>query len=166
MLTLSTLLFLQKTNAFTWVSSAQASVVLPRRAVSSRGLTYMTGIGRDDYPVRAMTVHQFGSILSSASTRRLYQIVDVRESSEVEVASIAGNDMINLPLGCANEWSQDVKEGKILDKSKPTICLCKVGVRSMRMATFLSQSGYEEVYNVEGGINLYSTEIDPKIPLY
>ena len=90
------------------------------------------------------------------SSRRLYQIIDVREPNELQTASLTGSDIINLPLSRANEWTGDIKSGKILDKSKPTICMCKIGMRSMKMAMFLTQqAGFEEVYNVEGGINEY-----------
>ena len=111
------------------------------------------------------TCKQFGEILSATDTRRLYQIVDVREPNELATASIEGADIINLPLSTAGEWSDDVKDGTILDKSKPTLCLCKVGMRSMKMANFLVQAGYSDVYNIDGGINEYS-QIDPSIPLY
>jgi predicted sulfurtransferase len=37
----------------------------------------------------------------------------------------------------------------------------------MKVATFLtSQAGFEEVYNVAGGIAQYAAEVDPKIPQY
>ena len=112
------------------------------------------------------TCKQFGEILTATDTRRLYQIVDVREPNELAAASIEGADIINLPLSTAGEWSDDVKDGKILDKSKPTLCLCKVGMRSMKMANFLTQAGYTDVYNIDGGINEYSQEVDPSVPLY
>ena len=96
----------------------------------------------------------------------MYQIVDVREPNELAAASIEGVDIINLPLRTAGEWYDDVKDGKILDKSKPTLCLCKVGMRSMKMANFLTQAGYTDVYNIDGGINEYSQEVDPSVPLY
>ena len=95
----------------------------------------------------------------------MYQIVDVREPNELSTSSIEGADIINLPLSTAGEWSDDVKDGTILDKSKPTLCLCKVGMRSMKMASFLVQAGYDEVYNIDGGINEYS-QINPSVPLY
>jgi rhodanese-related sulfurtransferase len=82
------------------------------------------------------------------------------------VASIKGADIINLPLGTADQWAPKIEAGELLDKSKPTICLCKVGMRSMRLAMFLASKGFEEVYNVDGGITSYADEIDPSIPLY
>ena len=105
--------------------------------------------------------------MSGADTRRLYQIVDVREPNELQAASIKGADIINLPLSTAPKWTSEVTDGDILDKSKPTICLCKAGVRSMKMAMFLTQqAGFAEVYNIDGGIIEYAQEVDNSIPLY
>lgn len=59
-------------------------------------------------------------------------------------------------MSLARNWTEDIKLGKLLDSSKPTLCLCKVGQRSYRLASFLIQEGFEEVYNIEGGINSYS----------
>lgn len=96
----------------------------------------------------------------------MYQIVDVREPHELEVASINGSDIINLPLGDAASWAPKVEGGELLDPKKPTLVLCKIGMRSMRMATFLVGKGFEEVYNIEGGINGYANSVDPSIPMY
>jgi rhodanese-related sulfurtransferase len=85
--------------------------------------------------VSSMSVVEFGNILKDADVRSTYQIVDVREPHELEIASIKGDDIINLPLSKAEEWSRDVT--KVLDNSAPVICLCKVGMRSLRVATFL-----------------------------
>lgn len=115
--------------------------------------------------VQRMTVQQFGDIIKGDS-RSMYQIIDVREVDELAVASIKGSDIINLPLGSAAEWSPKVEQGQILDATKPAICLCKVGMRSMRVATFLVSQGFEEVYNVDGGINGYANKVDPTIPMY
>ena len=58
----------------------------------------------------------------------------------------ADGDVINLPMSAAEDWSRKVAAGDLLDKSKPTLCICKLGGRSMKMATFLaSQAGFEEV---------------------
>jgi rhodanese-related sulfurtransferase len=74
-----------------------------------------------------MTVQQFGNILKDADLRATYQIIDVREANELEVARIAGDDIIHLPLSEADAWSGKVANGSLLDSEKPTLCLCKVG---------------------------------------
>ena len=60
--------------------------------------------------------------------------------------SFEDNDVIHLPLSNAEEWSPKVAAGDLLDKRKPTLCICKLGGRSMKMATFLAtQAGFDEV---------------------
>lgn len=77
------------------------------------------------------------SLVKTLDARSLYQIIDVREPNELEVAQLTGKDIINLPLSSANEWSQKIADGTLLDASKPTLCMCHHGMRSLRMANFL-----------------------------
>ena len=85
-----------------------------------------------------LTPLQLDEIFKS-ELRSNYQFVDVRESDELQVASFAGNDIIHLPLSTANEWTTKILNKELLDSTKPTICLCKVGGRSMKVATFLGK---------------------------
>jgi rhodanese-related sulfurtransferase len=52
-----------------------------------------------------------------------------------------------------------------LDTARPIACLCHHGGRSMQVAAFLAQHGYE-VINVAGGIHAWATQVDPSIPVY
>ena len=146
-------------TSFRTASVGRSTRILIDRSSKKRVMTMKAG------EVQRMTVQQFGDILKGDS-RSMYQIIDVREVDELAVASIKGSDIINLPLGSAAEWSPKVEQGKLLDANKPAICLCKVGMRSMRVATFLASQGFEEVYNVDGGINGYANKVDPSIPMY
>jgi rhodanese-related sulfurtransferase len=54
-----------------------------------------------------------------------------------------------------------------LDSSKPTIVLCHMGIRSMQMAEWLTtKAGFKTVYNVEGGIRAYYTDVDRSVGNY
>lgn len=70
------------------------------------------------------------------------QFVDVREPWEHEEANL-GPKFKLLPLSQASVWMSTVT--KDLDPTKHTVCLCHHGVRSMQMATFLSNQGFEQV---------------------
>ena len=48
---------------------------------------------------------------------------------------------------------------------QPIAVLCHHGGRSMQVAAFLAQHGYE-VINVAGGIHAWATQVDPSIPVY
>jgi rhodanese-related sulfurtransferase len=44
--------------------------------------------------------------------------------------------------------------------------LCHHGGRSMQVAMFLAQHGFERVANVAGGIDAWSRDVDPSVPRY
>ena len=85
-----------------------------------------------------MKAEEFVAILQSTS-RADYQIIDVREADELKDISLVGDDIIHLPLSGAEAWSSKVTQGSLLDSSKPTLCMCKLGGRSMKVANFLGE---------------------------
>lgn len=89
-------------------------------------------------------------------------VIDVREPWEVQTASIspAGFELLHLPMG------HIPSQLAALDPERPTACLCHHGMRSMQVASFLAHHGFDEVANIEGGIDAWSREIDPAVPLY
>ena len=89
-------------------------------------------------------------------------VLDVREPWELQTASVAaqGFELVTIPMG---ELPARLDE---LDPTRPTACLCHHGVRSLRVAAFLLQRGFDSVANVTGGIDAWSHERDPAVPLY
>lgn len=75
--------------------------------------------------VNNLTPIQLRDIIYSGKSSA-YQIIDVREPNELTLAKYP-TEVINLPLTQIAEWGEKVKKGDILDKNKPTICLCKGG---------------------------------------
>ncbi|MFY7818803.1 MAG: rhodanese-like domain-containing protein [Akkermansiaceae bacterium] len=49
---------------------------------------------------------------------------------------------------------------------RPMVIYCHHGVRSLHLTRWLRHQGRQEVYSVRGGIDLWSREIDPSVPLY
>jgi rhodanese-related sulfurtransferase len=90
------------------------------------------------------------------------QLVDVREADEVAFAALPG--FRNFPMSAYFGNVDALKEA--LDPHKPTVVLCHHGVRSWHMGSFLSQHGFTDLYNVEGGIDAYTSEVDASIPRY
>lgn len=76
-----------------------------------------------------------------------YTLLDVRQPWEYEEDHIPGATLV--PLGDLKEGTQD------LDPDKPTLVYCAVGGRSRVAAQLLSGRGFEEVYNLSGGIKAY-----------
>ena len=53
-----------------------------------------------------------------------------------------------------------------LDPARPIACLCHHGMRSLQVANYLTQNGFTEVVNLQGGIDAWSQEVDPSVPCY
>ena len=90
------------------------------------------------------------------------QLIDVREPHELEMASIP--QFINLPLSQFPTWSDGI--GKQLDPTVETVVMCHLGMRSAQMCRWLMNQGFTNVKNLAGGIDAYSRQIDPSVPLY
>ncbi len=88
-------------------------------------------------------------------------LLDVREGWEVQTASAKpeGLDLLHMPMQTIPARLHEV------DKTRPIACLCHHGGRSMQVASFLMQHGFE-VVNVAGGIHAWSAQVDPSIPVY
>ena len=84
-------------------------------------------------------------------------ILDVREPYEYQIANIGGK------LIPQNDVPQRLAE---IDRDREIVVQCRSGVRSQRIAEFLSQAGYPKVVNLAGGILAWADEIDPKMQKY
>jgi len=89
-------------------------------------------------------------------------VLDVREPWELQAASVKaeGFELVAMPM---NEIPARLGE---LDPARPIACLCHHGTRSQRVASFLSQRGFDQVANIVGGIDAWSSERDPAVPRY
>ena len=52
-----------------------------------------------------------------------------------------------------------------LNDGQRIACLCHHGARSQRVAAFLNQNGFDQLANVAGGIDAWSSH-DPTVPRY
>lgn len=86
-----------------------------------------------------------------------FELLDVREPYERELASIGGKF---IPL---SQLPGKVSE---LDSSREIVVYCHSGFRSGRAVELLREMGFTKVRNLVGGIDAWSREIDPSIPRY
>lgn len=85
-------------------------------------------------------------------------LIDVREPEEYELARVEGARL--LPLSLFNEWAPS------LDRDRETVFICHHGVRSAQVCAFLARQGFTKIYNLDGGIDRWSKEVDPSVPCY
>lgn len=85
-------------------------------------------------------------------------LIDVREPIEYEMARIETATL--LPLSRFQEWIDRLEPGGEI------IVMCHHGVRSGQVCAYLVQNGFEKVFNLEGGIDAWSAEVDERVPRY
>ncbi|WP_212747616.1 molybdopterin-synthase adenylyltransferase MoeB [Fodinibius saliphilus] len=86
------------------------------------------------------------------------QLVDVREPHEVEIAEIGG-DLIPL--------DQILDHADKISRDKKVVVHCRSGKRSSDAIKKLQEKyGFDNLYNLKGGILAWSEEIDANIPQY
>ena len=95
--------------------------------------------------------------LQSADPRPI--LLDVREPWEVATAQIAGSK--SIPMG--DIPSRALQE---LDPEAYIVTVCHAGVRSLNVALWLRNQGFEKVQSLSGGIDAWSREVDPTVPRY
>lgn len=86
------------------------------------------------------------------------KLIDVREQREWDYCRIEGAELI--PVQQISNTDIDAEEDDEI------VCYCHTGQRSYFAAQILQRKGYNKVYNLEGGINAYSDEVNPSIPKY
>jgi len=102
-----------------------------------------------------------GSGYTDVSPERAYGIIqeqnpvilDVRTQQEYQNVHIPG--AINIPVEGPNELKNDYTE---LPKDRPIVIYCRTGRRSVNAAELLASKGYDQLYNVEGGITRWTSQ--------
>lgn len=91
-------------------------------------------------------------------TKEDFQLIDVREPHEVDIAEIGGE---LIPQGDIPSSVEKVA------RDKKVIIHCRSGARSGNMVMWLEKNhGFTNLYNLKGGILAWADEIDPSITKY
>ena len=106
---------------------------------------------------------ELNKILEYAFSEKPF-IVDVREDNEIAIASFSFS-VLHLPLSKSANWS--AKIGELLPKDKPIVVVCHAGVRSLNFGIWLLEQGItKSVWNLVGGIDAWSIDVDQSVPRY
>jgi len=85
------------------------------------------------------------------------KLIDVRTPQEHDIARIAGATLLD------GEAEQALDA---LERDTPLVFYCHHGMRSQSAAERFVVDGWKRVYNLEGGIDAWSREVDPSVPRY
>ena len=87
------------------------------------------------------------------------RLIDVREPWENAVAAIEGSELI--PMRSIPE-----NLSRLEASGTPLIVYCHHGVRSLSVVDWLRAQGISNCWSMAGGIDLWSREVDPRVPRY
>jgi len=85
-------------------------------------------------------------------------VVDVREPHEWAINEIPGS--LKIPLATLPQRMSEIpKDGDV-------VVHCRSGGRSAQAVEFLRSRGYDNAFNLAGGINRWADVVDPTMPKY
>jgi rhodanese-related sulfurtransferase len=85
-------------------------------------------------------------------------LLDVREPWEFQICQIDG--ALTMPMNTIPDRLSE------LDAEQPFVCICHHGVRSLQVALFLEQQGFDRVSNLTGGVHAWALQVDGTMPTY
>lgn len=85
-------------------------------------------------------------------------LLDVREPWETQICGIEASERVPMQSLPARLHE--------LDPARPVVCICHHGGRSMHVALFLARQGFEDVYNLTGGVDAWARQVDSAMPTY
>ena len=88
-----------------------------------------------------------------------FTLLDVREPWEHQTARIEGAKL--MPMGDVPSRAHQE-----LDPEERIVVVCHHGVRSLNVANWLRQQGFEQAQSMRGGIDQWSKSVDAKVPVY
>ncbi|HXB62608.1 MAG TPA: rhodanese-like domain-containing protein [Acidobacteriaceae bacterium] len=86
-------------------------------------------------------------------------LLDCREPLEYEMARIEGG--VLMPMGDVPSRAHQE-----LDPDEHIVVVCHHGQRSLNVALWLRQQGFENAQSLSGGIEEWARTIDPMVPRY
>ena len=107
--------------------------------------------------MRQMSVQQLHSMMAAEPEARP-RLLDVREPWEYALARIEGSQL--LPMQTVPDQIDQI------DKTHPTVVICHHGMRSLQVVAFLERQGFENLHNLQGGIDAWARQVDTRVAVY
>ncbi len=105
--------------------------------------------------MKEVTVQELKDMMDSKAD---FQLIDVREPHEFDICNLGGE---LIPQG---QIPQNVDK---VSKEKQVVIHCRSGARSGNMVQWLEKNhGFQNLYNLKGGILAWAREIDPSMEQY
>ncbi|QEY26893.1 rhodanese-like domain-containing protein [Neisseria zalophi] len=85
-------------------------------------------------------------------------LLDVRTDEEVAICTLPG--YVHIPMNMI-----PIRHNELPDDA-PIVVYCHHGIRSLNTAMYLAEAGFESLYNLQGGIDAWSLQVDSSVPRY
>jgi monothiol glutaredoxin len=105
-------------------------------------------------PIRQLSAPDLKALLDSGAA---IELVDVRTSEERAIATIAGSRLLDRAYHDAL---------LLRDRQTPIVFQCHHGIRSQQAAEYFHRQGFQNLYNLQGGIDAWSVLVDGSVPRY
>ena len=135
-------------------SAARAAGVVVDFVESADGAGFKIDNPNRPASVKQINAKELKALLDRGTVKAFY---DVRPDKERAIAKIAGATMLD---------DATMAEAEQLPKSTPIAFHCHHGSRSHAAAEHFIKQGFTTVYNLAGGIEAWSKDVDPSVPRY
>jgi len=104
--------------------------------------------------IQQLSASELKAMIDSGAS---FEFVDVRNQWERDIARIEGSRLLD----------QAYHDYLIaLDRQTPLVFQCHHGIRSQAAAEYCQGLGFENLFNLRGGIDAWSQQVDPTVPRY
>ncbi len=93
-------------------------------------------------------------------THQPFQLLDVREQTEWAIVRIPGSQLV------PKQRLLDKLSHPLLSPSRRYVVCCKSGARSRQVVRAMQDAGFEDVFNLDGGVLAWVQQIDPTLAVY
>lgn len=114
----------------------------------------MAGMTQPPQGIVQLSPQELKALLDSDESITL---LDVRTPGERAIAQIEGSRLLDQAA------HDELLDG---DRDRPLVFQCHHGVRSQAAAEYFQQHGFTRLYNLRGGIDAWSTQVDPAVARY
>ncbi len=122
------------------------------------GIVNPAAEAKKDNTVKEISVTELKALKDQGAD---FQLIDVREEYEYDIANLADLGAELIPLATVPANAERIAKGK------QVIIHCRSGARSANAVRLLeTQFGYDNLYNLKGGILAYADEVDTSLAKY
>ena len=104
--------------------------------------------------IQQLTAPELKAMIDGGAT---FEFVDVRNEWERDLARITGSRLLDQAY---HDYLLT------LDRATPIVFQCHHGIRSQSAAEYCQGLGFENLFNLRGGIDAWSQLVDPSVPRY